>query len=59
MTNKNSLIQIVHYQVLNFVQFSHLWENQVGKLLVTTYCISHKATTHYQTLSIQYIIEKY
>ena len=42
MTNKNSLTQIVHYQVLNFVQFSHLWENQVGKLLVITYCTTLK-----------------
>ena len=47
MTNKNSLTQIVHYQVLNFIQFSHLRKNQVGKLLVITYCTSHKATTHY------------
>ena len=59
MTNKNSLTQIVHYQVLNSIQFSRLWENQVGKLLVTTYCTSLKATTLYQMLSIQYIIEKY
>ena len=42
MTNKNSLIQIVHNQVLHFLQFSHLWENQVGKLLVITYCTSFK-----------------
>ena len=54
MTNKNSLTQIVHYQVLHFIQFSHLWENQVGKLLVITYCTSLK-----QALLILYIIEKY
>ena len=60
MTNKNSLLtQIVHYQVLHFIQFSHLWENQVGKLLVITYCTTLKPTTLYQALLILYIIEKY
>ena len=37
MTNKNSLTQLVHYQALNFIQFSLLRENQVEKLLVITY----------------------
>ena len=49
MTIKNSLTQLVHYQALNFIQFSHLWENQVGKLLVITYSISLKDTKPYQT----------
>ena len=43
MTNKNSLTQIVHYQVLLFLQFSEN-ENQVGELLVITYCTSLKAS---------------
>ena len=59
MTNKNSLTQIVHYQVFHYIQFSHFWENQVGKLFMITYCTSLKTTTLYQALLILYIIEKY
>ena len=51
MTNKNSLTQIVHYQDLHLIQFSHLRENQVGKLLVITYCTSLKVTTLYQAVN--------
>ena len=69
MTNENSLTQIVHYQVLHFIQFSHLWENQVGKLLVITYCTSLKASPvnfiykwkilEYKTKVNQIVIDNY
>ena len=34
MTNKNSLTQIVHYQVLHFIQFSHLWGWSGGAMVL-------------------------